>query len=250
MLSTGKTKRSHSQTVLCATIEALKDKLIAKQVIPIYLQSTSVSFQNLIQQANLSSMLDINMDDLRHIAFLMHQHKKLALEKSLWSTFLKCGMGILKTKEVSVKLWPELLQNMIRSCHEQQNINEIVTDEVCFSVAYSLLRNVEHRYQYYQDKLNERKKNIFDFQNRFQCILEKFIQDHLQPMQIDYQYRIALITSDYEDQRLAYEIERLQQQKHMVDEYQVGFFHIIRTILILLKFRKQLLKDFASSDIN
>ncbi|CAF3676623.1 unnamed protein product [Rotaria sordida] len=225
-LSTFKTssmaeKRQYFDTIIATTIQSLMNEL-ERENIPTYLLPTNSSFDQSIQKATLNITSSINIEELRQIAILIYQFKKTDLEKSLWSSFLKSGTGILKTEQESVKIWPDLLKIIIQSFCNQLITNEDITDRVCFSITYAHLRRLEYRYRYYQGRLDDKTKSIVNYELIIEPVLHQFIQEHLRSVQMDYEYKIAMISYDYEDQRLAYEIQQQQQlpndtEKQMIE---------------------------------
>ncbi|CAF5042371.1 unnamed protein product, partial [Rotaria sp. Silwood1] len=84
---------------------------------------------------------------------------------------------------------------------------------LCYSVAYSHLRRLEVWFLSHEENLSNKTKFIPNFELNIKPWLDNFIQQHIRPLESDYEYKIALIGYDYEDERLAYDIE---QQSHVL----------------------------------
>ncbi|CAF4738995.1 unnamed protein product, partial [Rotaria sp. Silwood2] len=152
----------------------------------------------------------INIDELRHVAILIHHSMTSVLKRTLWTTFLKSGTGLLKTKQQQqesngLKMWPSLLKSMIKSCSHINHTENDVTDEICLNIVQTQLRRLEYQYEYYQNELKEKIKPLSNYEITIAPILRTFIQQNLQSLQIAYEFAIAFIGYEYEDQRLAFQ---------------------------------------------
>lgn len=214
-------KRSYNDVVLSAITDSLKDELEKKEI-PRYLDIENLSLDKIIPQVPVTTRNFISIKQLQQIAFLIHQFKKMQLEKLLWSTSLQCGMGLLKTKEPSIQLWPEFLKNLIQSHYDQCNANEYLNNQICSQVAECHLQQIQQCCQYYEHQLDDKTKSIPTYKIIVQSRLEQFIEKNFQVIQKDYEYKIAMMTYDYEEQRLAYEI-RQHIEKILNRDEQVRF---------------------------
>ncbi|CAF3317900.1 unnamed protein product [Rotaria sp. Silwood2] len=222
-----KRQRTHingSSKTFCETV-ADKDT----QDIPTYLLPTNQQFEQMIQNVTHNTMTcSINIDELRHVAILIHHSMTSDLKRTLWTTFLKSGTGLLKTKQQQQqqqqesngpKMWPSLLKSMIKSCSHIDHTEKDVTDEICLNIVQTQLRRLEYQYEYYQNELKEKIKPLSNYEITIAPILQTFIQQNLQSLQIAYEFAIEFIGYEYEDQRLAFQIK--QQQK--LNDHQIQF---------------------------
>ncbi|CAF3284305.1 unnamed protein product, partial [Rotaria sp. Silwood2] len=134
-----------SPTTFCETV-ADKDT----QDIPTYLLPTNQQFEQMVQNLTHTTMTcSINIDELRHVAILIHHSMTSVLKRTLWTTFLKSGTGLLKTKQQQqesngLKMWPSLLKSMIKSCSHINHTENDVTDEICLNIVQTQLRRLEY----------------------------------------------------------------------------------------------------------
>ncbi|CAF4677124.1 unnamed protein product, partial [Rotaria sp. Silwood2] len=182
-------------------------------------------FEQMVQNLTHTTMTcSINIDELRHVAILIHHSMTSVLKRTLWTTFLKSGTGLLKTKQQQqesngLKMWPSLLKSMIKSCSHINHTENDVTDEICLNIVQTQLRRLEYQYEYYQNELKEKIKPLSNYEITIAPILRTFIQQNLQSLQIAYEFAIAFIGYEYEDQRLAFQIK----QQHKLNDHQIQF---------------------------
>ena len=156
--------------------------------IPTYLLATDVSLANFVrqQQPPILTSCSIDMEKLREIAILLYHCKIIDLEIALWSTFLKSGTDHGQNNNAA--------EHGIYLDSVQRHLQQFKQQKECF------LR-----------QLNENITTIEHYHRIMEPCLQLFFQDKFNRLQMDYEHRIALIGYDYEEKRLAYEIQAEQQ---------------------------------------
>jgi hypothetical protein len=188
--------------------------------IPTYLSLTNKSFTQMIEQISntFSSVNPMNIEQLREIAILIYQSTIIELKKSLWLTYFKAGTGTLKIEQPGPEIWSRTLKSLIVSSKKYDlNNHRDLLDDLCLKLVTTRLHRFNHQQQQYQDQLDEKTKSIDHYQTIIAPILQKYIQENLQSLQIEYENNIQLIIYDYEYHRI--ELEFLTQEPN---EYQVS----------------------------
>ncbi|CAF3153786.1 unnamed protein product [Rotaria socialis] len=200
---------------------------IEHQTIPTYLLSTDPSFEHCIRMQYMDVANSLDIEKLRAIAIVIHQLKMINLEITLWSTFLKSGTGQFNESHIGPPLWPELFKKRIHSSvrhhHQQQQQQQQDNDtenEIYLKIVRNRLQQLKKREQYYQRKHDEQIQPIHNYHNTMKPFLQTFIQDKLHSLQMDYEHNIALIGYEFEDHRLAYEIQQQQEQQQNLNVHQ------------------------------
>jgi hypothetical protein len=182
--------------------------------IPEYLCITNKSFEQIIRQITNDTAYSMNIEELRQVAILMHQCTMIDLETSLWSTYLKAGTGTLKIEQPGPEIWPTMLKSKIMALNNGETDNDI--DDTCLKFVNKRLRQLDHDQHQYQAEINEKKINMDGYMTAIEPVIQTFIQANLRSLHIQYEYTIALIKYDYEDQRLELEFAQLEPKDHHV----------------------------------
>lgn len=194
---------------------------IDENEIPLYLSLTNQSFTQMIEQilTNISfNNHPMTIQEIREIAILIYQSRIINLEKSVWLTYFKAGTGTLKTEQSSPAIWPTRLKSYVVSL-KNYDLNKDHLDDLCLKLVHLRLHRFDHKQQQCQDKLRENIESISDDKTHILPILQTYIEENLQSLQGQYDYRIQLIIYDYEYHRL--ELEFFAQDP---TEYQVRKF--------------------------
>jgi hypothetical protein len=213
--TTNKRKRSDTSTSLTthSLIEEEEDRH-GNDDIPEYLCITNKSFEQIIRQITNDTAYSMNIEELRQVAILMHQCTMIDLETSLWSTYLKAGTGTLKIEQPGPEIWPTMLKSKIMALNNGETDNDI--DDTCLKFVNKRLRQLDHDQHRYQAEINEKKINMDGYMTTIEPVIQTFIQENLRSLHIQYEYTIALIEYDYEDQRLELEFAQLEPNDHQV----------------------------------
>jgi hypothetical protein len=115
---------------------------------PTCLASTNPTFEQKMNPFIQKSLSSINLEQLRHIAFMMYKLTKIELNLLLWTTYLRSGTGQINRNEShtttasittttttalashrNVHFWPdEVKTTMITSRHTALTMNDIDHD--------------------------------------------------------------------------------------------------------------------------
>jgi len=167
------------------------------------------------QEKIYHSASSINIDVLGQITILLHQLNMIDLEKSLWTIYSKSGTaaGILNPKESTLKIWPTCVKSMIQSAQRLTTISDInqivVNDNICLKFVTEHLRELNEKQQQIQQQLSEKKKQFYGYTDRIEQILRTFIQQHIQSLCLQYEYKIKLVELNYHESVLEHKF--LQQ---------------------------------------
>lgn len=167
------------------------------------------------QEEIYHSASSINIDVLGQITILLHQLNMIDLEKSLWTIYSKSGTaaGILNPKESTLKIWPTCVKSMIQSAQRLTTISDInqivVNDNICLKFVTEHLRELNEKQQQIQQQLSEKKKQFYGYTDRIEQILRTFIQQHIQSLCLQYEYKIKLVELNYHESVLEHKF--LQQ---------------------------------------
>lgn len=173
----------------------------------------------------------ININKLEHIAMLMYQLNVLDLEKSLWMTYFKSGSGIsLKSTETNLQVWPLHLKKIIQLDQDAtttttlNDFNQIeVSDYECFKFVNKKLHELNENQYQFQQQLILKKKEFFGYTSSIENTLQTFIQEHLESLRLQYQYKIKLIEFYYNERVLEHEIQQQNPNEQQVNSYSFIF---------------------------
>jgi hypothetical protein len=193
--------------------------------LPYYLSVENKAFNQMIQSMISNTANPFSIEDLREIAFLMHQIATLELQQSLWSVYLQSGTGRLEQNQqaansnIHLYLWPsEVKEIMIKKCEiSTTNINQIKDDDCATFVSRTLRQFIDLKIQY-EKQLNEKKCRL---SNVFTSTMEDTIDDFIEQQEIIFQRipiqsKINIVKYDYKDRLLELEFEQLQPVEQQV----------------------------------
>jgi len=166
-------------------------------------------------QATISqSASSITTEELRQIALLMHQLHVLDLEKSLWDTYLKSGIGSFKADQSHIKIWPSEVKAMIRFARRSTTISDInqinILDDHCYQFVNNQLREFNEKQQQLRQQLIRKKKQFYHYRDPMDQILQTLVQEQMQSLRLEYEYKIKLVEFDYRQEVL----DQAVQQQH------------------------------------
>lgn len=228
-VSTSTTKKRPSFTPPSPTTTAVVELTTTKKLktednqietIPKYLTSNYKAFdENLINFIRISPTF-VNIEDLRNIAFRIHQIECVKLDRILWTIYLQSGTGELKIKRpimsidsnLKVFLWPEeVKRKMIEHGHTQMTNPQDIDDQTCIDYVKRVLEKFQNQLLHYQKKLEEEKRKLdYTLTNEIQDTLLKFVQQYgISVYKIPIDGLISTVEFDYKDRliQLAFENE-------------------------------------------
>lgn len=171
--------------------------------IPSYLSKTNEAFEKTIHQ--ISSVKHIKKE-LRQIAILMYKIMSIQMSYSLWTIYLKSGIGTLNSDQPhAIKVWPIEVKSLVM----KQATNE---DETCLSYVNNYLRHLDEKMKRYQTELNTKKGHL----NIDTHIIQMFVQQGLESYRMETEHKITLVQYDYNDYVLEMEYLQHHPSKHQV----------------------------------
>ena len=115
-------------------------------------------------------------------------------------------MGTLKSDQSHIIIvWPTEVKSFVM----KHAINE---DEACLTYVNNYLHHLDDKMKQYQSELNTKKNHIrVDIQ-----MIEMYVQQGLESLRIETEYKIALVQYDYNDHVLELEYLQNNPSKHQV----------------------------------
>jgi hypothetical protein len=164
------------------------------------------------QEKIYHSTSSINIQTLGQITILMHQLNIIDLEKSLWTIYSKSGTAnILKSNESTLKIWPKCLKSMIQLIQ--------VNDHMYLKFVTEHLRELNAQQQQIQEQLSQKKRQFHGYTNRIEEILRKFIQQHIELLRLQYEYKIKLVELNYHENVLEHQFLQQNPNEQQVNTY-------------------------------
>jgi hypothetical protein len=183
----------------------LKINGIDFETIPDYLSRQNQAFENKIHSIRPPT---IQLEELREIAILIYKIMFLEIVKSLWIVYRTSGMGgggggsgnlpsiILQINQLNMEIWPPEVQSYMKLFKFNQNINE---DNPCLSFVNHCLYQLDDQSKEYHHQLNVKTSRLVDYTRSLEYVIEKFVQQGLQPLRIETDQQIALVQYHYTD---------------------------------------------------
>ncbi len=183
----------------------------------------------MIQQKIYPLTTVINIEELGQIAILMYQLNVFDLEKSLWTICFQSGLGILKSQESNLKVWPFWVTKMIqseqgRTMSHKMPVNE---DEDCLKFVQQFQYELNKKQQQLQGQLNLKKQQLNGFTMAMENTLQIFLQEHQQKLHLEYEFIIKLIKFDYREHVLDHNFLRENPNEQQVMDA-IFIFHRVR----------------------
>ena len=155
----------------------------------------------------------VNIEALGQITILLHQLNIIDLEKSLWTIYHKSGTA--KILESNLKLWPTAVKSMVQSSDCITTIN----DDICLKFVNEHLSELNSKQQEIQQQLVQKKKLFYGYTNTVEEILQAFIEQHLQSLRLQYDYKIKFVELIYR--------EHVFDEKFLQQVLTLFFIHIL-----------------------
>ena len=143
------------------------------------------------------------LEQCRSIAVLMYKLLCLEMIHSLWTTYRKSGRGELSTKFSmdglsDRKVWPQEVYSFL----QLEQVKTIEDDQLCFNLVHHCLRQLEEKSEEYRRELRTSTSNLSVYTPELEQILEKFVQQELRSLHIEFNYQMALVHYSYMDELL------------------------------------------------
>ncbi|CAF4773801.1 unnamed protein product, partial [Rotaria sp. Silwood2] len=141
--------------------------------IPDYLGKESKSFEQLIITHALSTD---KITELRQMAILMYQYSMINLQKSLWITYWKAGMGQFKlSNQIGPQLWPLEVQSKIEA-----STNNETKNDACRVFVSQYLSKLGNQLKQHETELLIKRYQLSDYIE----IIETFVRRELEPIRL------------------------------------------------------------------
>jgi hypothetical protein len=199
------------------------EKQTVEKPVPDYLLKANKSFEKLIYPLLPKTTTTSNIvEDLRQVAILIHQIMSSHILHSLWTTYLKSGMGELKGQQqltqASVLFWPLKVKSMVTK-DIRAGTNE---HDACMTFVQKRLSELEENMKQYRTELNVRESRLHGYTQAIRRAIETFVQQGVDSLQRDIEHKIVLVQFDYNDRVL--ELEYLH---HNPNEDQVRLWEFL-----------------------
>lgn len=196
-----------STNLISRIVQSLKDKFNMDHI-PNDLLVTDASLKSSFEQHISNKMDDCHWIDLQELIRCKYYMKKIHMEQLLWLTFLKSGTGIFKTHKPSIHIWPEEFKTIIQSCVNINETNELLTDPIYFNVTLEYIGHLHYYHQFYQENVDRKIKLLLSYDTNIDSFVDSYINDYIASMKFNYEYKIRMISYNYEEKRLIHEIEQ------------------------------------------
>lgn len=191
----------------------------AIDLMPAYLSGKNRFFDHMIQRfIGTSNQMDV--DDLRQMAFFQHQIVHFNELHHLWSVYLRAGIGSLKeneqtdeehkdvSKQIDRRYWCQEVKSFVG---EQFNLTQEEKDRVCQDIVYRRLQEYSEKKQLYEQQFNRMKQDLSYWTFTIEEGIQTFVQQYgMNSLRIQYKHQIAVLTCEYEDQILQRRYEQQQ----------------------------------------
>ncbi|CAF1049326.1 unnamed protein product [Rotaria sordida] len=166
----------------------------------------------------------ITLDDLRDLAILKHRIAKIDLEKKLWLIYLQFGRGERMTTErmklnVDRRLWPAVVKKKFHSAASNANDSNTGESEqqVYERKVHQYIEDLFEKIEFYSMEYHEKKTQFIGFTNEMEQAIETFIQHYsIVPFRLKFNYRIAILEFNYDDQLLEQAYLQLKPTKNQI----------------------------------
>ena len=195
-----------------------------KDRMPNYLLPDNKEFDRMIQEV-IDPASTVDRNDLRQMTFFMHRITGFNILHNLWSAYLRAGIGSLKDEEeedeemeedVSMHVDRRFWCNVVKAA---MRLKKTEKDEqvACEKVVYQRLDEYCERIKYYEKQFDDKKYHLVHWTLTIEETIQTFIHQYgIKPLRLKCNFKIAMLTHEYDDQIL----ERQYQQQNPTD-YQV-----------------------------
>ncbi|CAF3011673.1 unnamed protein product [Rotaria sp. Silwood2] len=201
------------------TFEDITDEI---QKIPDFLTKRNKSFKQMIRQVISTATIEISnktKEELRQIAILIYKIMFVQTNYSLWTTYLKSGMGqlIIPLAEkfnfpTNLHIWPKAIKILMQKSTKINTINE---NEICMNLVNIKLIELDNQLKQYQAELNKIRNGFYGYILQHQHLIERYIEQNMSSLRREIEHKIELIHYDYHIQAF-----KLQYLRHNPNNYQ------------------------------
>jgi hypothetical protein len=159
------------------------------------------------------------LEDFRQMAIFIHHTKYNQVLYSLWTVYLKSGLGELKSQyhsqnSLHPQIWPMPVKSMVKI-----NIRSGIEEhDACLAYVEHCLVELEKSIKQSQSNLNDQINHLCDYSSFsiIQQAIKNFVEDQLTHLHKKIELKIQLVHYDYEERIL-----ELQYLQHNPIEAQV-----------------------------
>ena len=152
------------------------------------------NFVKMIEQhTHPSSERPFNREEMRHVAILTHHLTILELERSLWTSYFKCGTQIIESHPEHLPFWPTSVVTLLR---------ERASDQDCLRFVQQKLCDLDKEEQVLHEQWHARTKKIDDYERLWENPIRAFVVEHTESFRQQIQSKIQLVEFDYRAHRL------------------------------------------------
>lgn len=191
--------------------------------IPDYLCRTNPSFEKKFQCILPSTS---NLEELRHIAILMHKITSIDMVYSLWLVYQKSYTGDLQQPTLSMKnsydrkVCPKevlsLMKRPQQNSHIHQDTNKIDCNQTCLTFINDYLRQLNQQNEESRQQLQKKSSQLLGYTRGLEHNLDKFVQQGLSSQRIELDRDMALVQYDYTDELFKRAYLALNPSDHQV----------------------------------
>lgn len=188
------------------------------QQIPFYLSSTCGLFDQMIKKhTDIISSSGHNIEDLRSIAYILHDIESHQLYSHLWHLYMQVGTGQLKLNDIFPEqyqyqsYWPEHIKLL---AHTTTNRTIIESEHLaCEQIT-------RQRIHYHEEQHRNQEKHLYNITSSIKQTLQQFITEHgLVEVRLKCDYAMALVQNEYRD----FQYQSYYQKEHL-NENQVKHY--------------------------
>lgn len=203
------------------------DSQVTDDHMPKYLRANYRLFDEVMQPLLQRNANSIRLEDLREIAYLIHNINLTNLLISQWQLYLRSGTGDIRVpfseskQPIHPSIWPsEVKQMMLR----EGTVNAVTESDIdssqCLSFTQDYLTSLRTNVQKRQTELNDRKRRLPKFTDDPYQTIELFIfQHYMDETSLRIQKNMLLVEYNYRDHWLELEFEQLNPTEDQLRIY-------------------------------
>jgi hypothetical protein len=251
-------KQSDEEITIVSTKNMATDNKTKDQIkMPFYLSAKNKVFDQTMSVLLQQTASSINIDELRHIAYLKHNLRLNNLSKLQWQTYLLSVTGQINIPQQQRAInkpliWPSEINLMIvkKKFNNIRNESEI-THTVCRNFVQEHLRQLREEADELQLKFNSQKRRLNDFSDELNKAIEEFIYiRYINQYELIIQKKIVTTEYDFYDRCIELEYLELKPNTYQVRSRWYYFIFIYFLFLFLILSSYVYFKIFAKINLN
>lgn len=197
---------------------------------PPYLRASHRLFDETMAPFLQREMSSMNIEDLRHVANLVHDLNLTNLLISQWQMYLQSGTGQLKVSfpqqqrlrlKTYPSIWPvEVKKAMLREGAVNARTESDIDGTQCLSFTQQYLGRLRSGVQNLESQLNHRKRHLRGLTDEMQQAIEQYVFQHcMNEADLRIQKNILVVEYNYRDRLLELEFEELKPNESQLRLY-------------------------------